>query len=216
MAIRTRPLCSNVFMNLSESRIERIRWSGSEDERWYVDRLFERPQAYRRWESSHFSLVKKVAANRTHKGQIYGLRKARFSLVQRQALFQHLRDAQVRGWRRELLISAFHPAAEFRKAVAGEHEQFLRSNSSLLCSDYLGSKLLNDERFEAELETYRSGYMEFFSLYCDWIVAESQGAEFPLRSLLSEMKQTLTRLQSRMIVMPVAGNRRETTRSAWD
>ncbi len=214
--MRTRPLCSNVFMNLSESRIESIRWSGSEDERWYVDRLLDKPLAYRRWESSHFSLVKKVAANRTSRGQIYGLRKARFSLVQRQALFQHLRDAQVRGQRRELLISAFHPAAEFRKAVTSEHEQFLRSNSSLLCSDYLGSKLLNDDRFEAELDAYRSGYMEFFSLYCDWVVAESQGGDFPLRPMLSEMKQTLSRMQARMIVMPLAGNRREAARSPWD
>ncbi|MFW2405780.1 MAG: hypothetical protein ACN4GT_13495 [Gammaproteobacteria bacterium] len=213
--MRTRPLCSSVFMNLSESRIERIRWSGSEDERWYVDRLFDKPQAYRRWESSHFSLVKKVAANRTSRGQIYGLRKARFSLVQRQALFQYFRDAEVRGQRRELLVSAFHPAAEFRKAVATEHDQFLRSNSSLLCSDYLGSELLNDERFEAELDRYRSGYMEFFSLYCDWIVAESEDQEFPLRPLLSEMKQTLSRLQARMIAMPIAGNRREAERSAW-
>lgn len=214
--MRTRPLCSNVYMNLSESRIESIRWSGSEDERWYVDRLFDKPLAYRRWESSHFSLVKKVAANRTSRGQIYGLRKARFSLVQRQALFQHLRDAEVRGRRRELLISAFHPAAEFRKAVASEHEQFLRSNSSLLCSDYLGSKLLKDDRFEAELDMYRSGYMDFFSLYCDWVVAESQGGDFPLRPMLSEMKQTLSRMQARMIVMPLAGNRREAARSPWD
>ncbi len=214
--MRTRPLCSNVFMNLSESRIDSIRWSGSEDERWYVNRLFEKPQAYRRWESSHFSLVKKVAANRTPKGQIYGLRKARFSLVQRQALFQHLRDAQIRGQRREILISAFHPAAEFRKAVATEHDQFLRSNSSLLCSDYLGSRLLNDDRFEAELDRYRNGYMDFFSLYCDWIVAESEGAEYPWRPLLSEMKQTLSRIQARMIVMPVAGDRREVARSVWD
>lgn len=214
--MRTRPLCSSVYMNLSESRIEKIRWSGSEDERWYVDRLFDKPEAYRRWESSHFSLVKKVARNRTSKGQIYGLRKARFSLVQRQALFQHLRDAQVRGHRRELLISAFHPAAEFRKAVAAEHDQFLQSNSSLLCSDYLGSKLLNDDRFEAELATYRSGYMDFFALYCDWIVTESQGAEFPWRPLLSEMKRTLWRMKARMIVMPVAGNRREVARSVWD
>ena len=214
--MRTRPLCSSVFMNVSESRIERLRWSGSEDEKWYVDRLFDKPSAYRLWESSHLSLVKKVAEHRTPRGQIYGLRRARFTLVQRQALFQHLRDKKVTGKRRELLVAAFHPAAEYRKAVAAEHDQFLRSNSSLLCSDYLGSELLYDDRFEAELDRYRGGYMEFFSLYCDWVEAESQGRDFLLRPLLSDMKQTLSRLQARMIVMPIAGDRRETARPLWD
>ena len=213
--MRTRPLCSSVFMNLSETRIERLRWSGSEDEKWYVDRLFDKPLAYKRWESFHFSLVKKVAEQRTPKGQIYGLRKARFSLVQRQALFQHLRDKKITGRRRELLVAAFHPSSEYRKALATEHEQFLRSNSSLLCSDYLGSVLLYDDRFEAELDRYRDGYMEFFSLYCDWVEAESQGMDFSLRPVLSDMKKTLSRMQAHLIDMPIAGDRRQTRRSAW-
>lgn len=210
--MRTPALCSKAFMNVSESRIERIRWSGSDDERWYVDRLFDSPATYRRWESSHYGLMNKVAASQTTKGQVVGLRKAWFSLLQRQALFQHLRESNIIGAEREMLVSAFHASTDYSEAVVAEHGNFLRSNSSLLCATYLGRTLLDDKKFNEGLNEFHSAYMEFFSLHCNWIIAEKRGHDFPLRPVLTEMKTTLSRVRNRLMALPLAESQRW---SAW-
>ncbi len=213
--MRPRPLSSSVFMKVSESRIERLRWSGSDDERWYVSRLFDRPVNYRRWESFHFDLMKKVASSRSPKGQVVDLRKARFRLLQRQALFQHFRDEGVRGSDREILISTLRAGVDFSRALVGEHSNYLHSNSSLLCATYLGDVLLDDARFDTELERFHDAYMEYFKLYCDWIIADARGEDFPLRPMVTEMKQTLLRIQTRLLAMPLAQDRRKSRRPAW-
>ncbi len=210
--MRTRPLSSSVFMKVSESRIERLRWSGSEDERWYVRRLFERPGTYGRWESFHFDLMRKVASSQSPKGQVIGLRKARFALLQKQSLFQHFREDGVRGRNREILMSTLRAGSDFSRAIVTEHNDYLRSNSSLLCATYLGDVLLDDDRFDSELERYHDAYMEYFKLYCDWIIADVRGEEFPLRPMMAEMKQTLLRSRTRLLDMPVAGDRRKSRR----
>jgi len=212
----TRALCSKVFMDVSESRIDGIRWSGSDDEQWYVNRLFDTPATYRRWEANHFSLVNRIALSNTVKGQIVGLRKTWFTLVQRQALFQHLRESQVTGREREILISAFHASSDYSKAVVEEHGHFLCANTSLLCSVHLGSALMDDDRFNAELASYRSGYMEFFSLFCDWIIAEERGQDFVLHPILSTLKHDLSKMQVRLLAMPIASNRRRASRPVWN
>jgi len=202
-------------MNVSESRIENLRWSGSDDERWYVDRLFDKPATYRHWEFFHFDLMKKVAATKTQRGQITDLRKARFALLRRQALFQHLRDEEVTGRDREIIVAAFHASTDFSRAIVAEHGHFLRSNSSLLCAAYLGSALLDDARFDAELERYHSGYMEYFGMYCDWIVASARGQEYSLRPMITQMKADLAQMQAHLIRMPIAADRRRSIRSPW-
>lgn len=214
--IRARTLCSKVLMDVSESRIDGIRWTGSDDEQWYVNRLFDTPETYRRWESNHFSLVKRISLSNTVKGQIVSLRKTWFTLVQRQSLFQHLRESQVTGREREILISAFHESSDYSKAVVEEHGNFLCSNTSLLCSVYLGSVLMDDARFNTELASYRSGYMEFFSLFCDWIIAEERGQDFMLRPLLPKMKHDLSQMQAQLLAMPIALNRRRALRPVWN
>ena len=213
--MRTRALCSKVFMDVSESRIEGIRWSGSDDEQLYVNRLFDNPATYRRWESFHFGLMNKVSANHTSKGQIVGLRKMWFSLVQHQSLFQHLQESQVKGREREILVSAFYASSDYSKAVIAEHGRYLHSNSSLLCSVYLGSALMDDTRFNAELEQWRQDYMEYYSLYCDWIIADAYGRDFLLHPLLLTMKHNLSREQKSLMTMPIANDRRRTVRPAW-
>lgn len=202
-------------MSVSESRIERLRWAGTDEERWYANRLFEKPSTYLRWESFHFRLMKNVAANRTQRGQIIGMRKERLALLRRQALFQHLRENRVCGQEREDIMAAFHASTDASRALVAEHQRFLRANSSLLCTAYLGSAILHDARFDAELERYHGAYMDYFSLYCDWIIANARGQDFPLRNMITQMKSRLTDMQARLLAMPVAADRRRHKRSAW-
>lgn len=213
--MRARPLSTSVFMNVSESRLERLRWSGSEDERWYVTRLFENPTTYRRWESSHYDVMKQVSASPSHYGQLYDLRKAQFSLLHKQALFQHLRDNQVTGLRRDHIVGAFHASAEVTQAIVVEHARFLFSNSSLLCASYLGAALLHDDRFDAELERYREGYMQFFGLYCDWILTSARGENYPLKPMIVTMKKDLAEMRCQLLRLPIAHDRRRSIRSYW-
>ncbi len=75
---------------------------------------------------------------------------------------------------------------------------------------------MDDDRFNAELASYRSGYMEFFSLFCDWIIAEERGQDFMLRPMLPKMKHDLSQMQAQLMTMPIARNRRRAHRPVWN
>ena len=210
--MRPRVLCSKTYMNVSESRIEQMRWSGTDDERSCVERLFEKQKTYSRWESSHFGLMKAVASSQTPKGHIRALRKARLMLIERQSLFRHMRDRNVVGRDREALMSAFHSGTDYSKAIVIEHDSFLRSSSSLLCAEYLGATLMHDGRFNTELERYAEEYADFFSLYCGSIIAEKRGIEFALRPVIWELKYMLAQARNELMMMPIAADRRRARR----
>lgn len=210
--MRPRVLCSKAYMNVSESRIEHVRWSGDVDERNFVERLFEKRTTYRRWESFHFGLMKTVASGQTPKGQLYELRKARLALIQRQALFRLMRDEHLTVHDRQVLMSAFHAGTDYSKAIVLEHARFLRSNSSLLCAEYLGATLMDDGRFNTELERYTEDYADFFSLYCHWILAQDRGQEYALQPVIWEMKYRLAHARDELMRMPIAADRRRSPR----
>jgi len=192
-------------MDASESRIDTLRRSGSVDKRQVVERLVETPVTYSRWLSFHYGIMQKVAAAPSGGEQRLQLRKASFSLVHRQALFQHLRDARISGRSREALFRAFHGGANYPRAVVVEHGLFLESNSSLFCAQHLDFSLLDDADFGEQLDAYRDAYMEFFALYCNWVIAEDRGQFYPFAPMFPDMKQQLLVMQSRLLALPVAG-----------
>ena len=208
-------LSASVLMNVSESRIEDIRWSGSDDERRLVNRLFETPGSYDMWESYHSGLMKGVGCGSNRKDQLIKMRKTRFALIHRQALFQYLRDSGLKGERREVVINAFHDSSDYMQAVVREHGRFLRSNSSLFCTDHLAYRLLRDNRFSNGIAHYRQRYMDYFSLYCNWIIAESEGSEFPMRRLLLESKRNLSQMQTRLLSMPFSSLEAQQQGASW-
>ncbi len=195
-------LTSGVLMDVSESWIEKIRRSDSADVRLVVDRLFDRPVTYSHWLSFHYDLMKKVAAGHTSKEQLLRLRKTSFSLLHRQALFEHIRTARVTGSDREVLFSALHASRSYAKAVLAEHGRFLESNSSLFCTDYLELFIRNDTAFGAAFADYRTQYMEFFAIYCGWVIAEYRGDDYCLTPVIPEIKMQLLSLQRRIVAMP--------------
>ena len=196
-------LSASVLMNVSEIRIEDIRWSGSDDQKQVVNRLFERETAYGQWECFHSGLMKSVSGGSNRKEQLIKMRRTRFTLIHRQALFQYLRDSEITGARREAVIRGFHDTTDYMRAVVQEHGRYLQSNSSLFCADHLAYSVLRDHRFTNGLEAYRQKYLDYFSLYCNWIIAENEGAEYPTRRLIPEAKRTLAEMQARLLRMPV-------------
>lgn len=204
----TQALTSGVLMDVSESWIEQIRRSDFPDIRLVVDRLCDTPATYSRWLSFHSGLMTKVAASHTPKEQLIRLRKTSFSLLHRQALFEHIRTAQVTGSDREALFAAFHGSTSYARAVLTEHGRFLESNSSLFCADHLELFILNDTAFGRALADYRTQYMEFFAIYCDWVIAEHRGDDFCMAPMIPELKTQLLGLQSRILAMPVGAMER--------
>lgn len=200
-----------VLMNVSEWRIDDIRWTGSEEERSLVSRLFESPKNYGHWETFHSELMKAVSDGANRKGQLYRLRQARFALIHRQALFQYLRDKEINGACRETLVRAFYESSDYMSAVVREHGRFLQSNSSIFCADHLAGAVLHDRQFSVGIKHYRRSYMDYFSLYCSWILAEADGEDYPLARLVPEAKKSLAEMQARLLATPI----RSGDRSAW-
>ncbi|MGI9329445.1 MAG: hypothetical protein ACR2QB_01920 [Gammaproteobacteria bacterium] len=196
-------LSASVLMNVSELRIEDMRWSGSDVERQIVNRIFETSDSYGHWESFHAGLMSTVCVGASRKEQLVKMRRTRFTLIHQQSLFQYLRDSGVKGENRVAVIRAFHDSTDYMRAVVTEHGRFLRSNSSLFCADHLAYSVLHDIRFTDSLEHYRQKYMEYFSMHCNWIISEQKGAEYSTRRLIPETKLLLSRLQTKMLRMPM-------------
>lgn len=216
--MRTPLLSSAALMDASESRIDVLRHCASAEKRQVVERLVETPSTYSRWLSFHFGIMQKVAAGDSAGEQRLRLRKASFSLVHRQALFQHLRDARISGQARRAVFRAFHGDGNYARAVVAEHGLYLESNSSLYCAQHLDLSLLNDGQFAAQLDAYRDAYLEFFGLYCNWVIAEDKGQFYPFRPMFPDMKKQLLAMQSQLLALPVAAERRRqprVPRSLW-
>lgn len=197
-----RAISSSILMDVSELRIEYMRWSGSENERQLVNRLFETPASYCQWEGYHAGLMRTVGSGGSRKGQLLTMRRLRFQLIHRQALFEFLRVSSVTGKQREALFGVLHGTQDYARAVVAEHGRYLQSNSSLYCADHLAYSIMRDLRFSSELERYRSSYLEYFGHHCNWILAESQGQEFSLQCLIPHLKQELQVLQRELLRLP--------------
>ena len=197
-----RPLSPSTLIDVSELRIEQIRWSGSAAERQIVNRLFENRATYRYWENYHAGLMRRVGGDASRKGQLQLMRRTRFELIHRQAFFQYLRDSSVVGRQREELFSVLYGTRDYAGAVVAEHARFLHSNSSLYCADHLAFAVMHDLRFSAGLVRYRHRYLDYFGRYCDWITADAEGADAPARRLLPRLKQELQVLQRDLLTLP--------------
>jgi len=147
-----RAISSSILMDVSELRIEYMRWSGSATERQVVNRLFETPSSYCHWESYHAGLMRTVGDGGSRKGQLLTMRRLRFQLIHRQALFEFLRESTATDKQRKALFSVLHGTQDYARAVVAEHGRFLQSNSSLYCADHLAGSILRDSRFGSGLE----------------------------------------------------------------
>ena len=197
-----RAISSSILMDVSELRIEYMRWSGSATERQVVNRLFETPSSYCHWESYHAGLMRTVGDGGSRKGQLLTMRRLRFQLIHRQALFEFLRESTATDKQRKALFSVLHGTQDYARAVVAEHGRFLQSNSSLYCADHLAGSILRDSRFGSGLEHYRKSYLEYFGHHCNWILAESQGRDFPLQCLVPHLKKELLTQQRELLQLP--------------
>ena len=176
------------LMEESEYRIEQASRSDREHERLLADRILESEKQHRSWEASHYQLMKTVAEPTSEEAQVYLLRRTAISLTHRQALFGYLRDKAITGRRRHVLFRAFHGQLDYVNAVIAEHGHFLRAASSTLCATHLGLKIWHETTFDGALAEYEEAYTNYFSVFCDCVIAEAERRDQSTRPLLLYLK----------------------------
>ena len=213
--MRQAAVTTSVLIDVSEMRIETLHWSGADEEREVVRRLVSTPASYRQWWSFHGGLMRNVGGSGSRQAQIAVIRRKSFELIHRQALFRYLRENPLADGSREAVIAAFHGSLDFRRALVAEHGRYLHSNSSLYCAQYLNQAVWRDARFDRGLAAYQGVYMDFFSHYCEWVLAESRGERYTSRHLIPAYKHRLSEMKSDLLSLPlpIAERRRKPRRS---
>jgi len=170
-----------------------------------ASQIIEQPTAYRVWESEHSRLMHNVSTHARLAPQMGALRSATFSLIHRQALFEYIRDRSISGNKRHRLFSLFYSNRDFANAVVSEHASFLRCSSSRICVDHLAEHLMRDAAFEEPMQLYKEWYTDYFRVFCDVALAESEDEKAmlaPTEALKPLLKLRLREARDAILAMP--------------
>jgi hypothetical protein len=186
-------------MEYSERHLSLTARSGIGPEAQLTSRLLENVALYRSWEHSHGRLMQAVAAAPRQNAPLE-LRKVAFLTLHRKAPFEYLRDRHITGLARRQLIQALFGAQQsYGRSLVREHEAYLSSACSLLCTDSLCQVVLGDEGFCEALEKYEQAYAEYYRAYCDSLLAEQAGEVAPMSALLPYLRYQLKILRDHML-----------------
>jgi len=190
------------LMEESQRLISSAALSGQPIEERVASRILDNPRDYRRWEDEHAALMRRTATERLPISQRGTLLETSLALIHRKALFEYLRDQQVRGKAREALIGHFFTQRDYAAAVVGEHGRYLRSAASFLCSSYVGRNLMFDTLFEQPLAEYEERYAQYFRGYCDLVVIPANDPRrASLQALLPVMKMDISEWRRALLAL---------------
>jgi hypothetical protein len=165
-------------MRESTDRVEMALRSNNPGEQLVARRLLESPGMFQSWECEHSGLMRQVANTGFPRTQAALLKKATMRLIHRKALFEYLRDHQLRGVERRQVVLAFHPTQDYTRSVIAEHETYLRKACSFLCTSHVGTHVVHEHVFSEPMEAYQALYSEYFQLFCQTqIRADSLGVD---------------------------------------
>ena len=192
------------LMSESESRVEMSVYSHAPAD-VVAKRVLESPDIYRRWEAEHARLLRPVSEQGRMALQIVALRTAAFALVHRRALFEYIRERQVKGRKRLRLFALFYGNRDYTNALLTEHNNYIRCSSSYVCARHLAEHLLHDAAFDEPLQLYEQWYREYFNAYCDVELAttdEEKQVLAPLEALRPLLKCRLAEAREAIAAMP--------------
>jgi len=173
------------LMRESTDRVEAALRSNDLGERLVACRVLESVDVWRLWEAEHSNLMRQLANCGGPQLQVAALKQTTIRLLHGKALFQYLRNREVRGIARARIIAHFRPGRSYEAAIISEHGAYLRQACSYLCTSHLGSDVVQDPTFLDPMQRYEELYAEYFELYCSTLLqadgeSESQGALLPL------------------------------------
>lgn len=195
-------------MRESTDRIQVALESESVHEQVIARRLVESTTTWVSWENEHSVLMRQVAGSGFRTAQTALLKNAAFRLIHRKALFEYLREHQVRGDARRKIIAAFHPTRSYTEAVIAEHNVYLRKAGSFLCTSHVGSDVVQDVGFLNPLDHYAALYAEYFHAYfCAYFGSDDAAQDDPQAALLPLLKMELETCRQ-AVLTPDAGMER--------
>jgi hypothetical protein len=154
------------LMRESTDRVQSALYSDNANEQLIATRLLENPSAFQTWESEHAGLMREIANPSFRRTQAALLKKAAFGLIHRKALFEYLRDGQIRGSERRRIVVSFHPSQDYTRSVIAEHALYLRKACSFLCTSHVGANVVRDPGFFDPMTRYQELYAEYFQIFC--------------------------------------------------
>lgn len=189
-------------MEESQRHLANAALSGQPAEGRVAARILDDARGYRRWEDEHATLMRRIAAERLPSVQKSQLLNISLALIHRKALFEYLRDDQVRGIRRQEVMAHFCSHRDYTSAVVSEHGRYVRSAASYLCSSHVGAHVMFDALFEAPLAEYEDLYASYFRTYCSAVLAPDDNAVAKLmlpvlgdlKAQIGEWRKALTAL----------------------
>jgi hypothetical protein len=193
------------LMEESELCVAEAARSGTPAQMLVATRLMSHPEAYRRWESEHFHLMRRVSGHTYLNGQVLALRSTALALLHRKAVFEYLQDRQLTRSQRHRLMALFHSMREYTASLIAEHGNYVRGASSYWCSHHLARRLMKDGVFAEPLHLYGERYTDYFRVFCDVEVAETEAereAVEPMRLLQPLLKLQLAEARREILKMP--------------
>jgi hypothetical protein len=169
-------LSHNRLMEESQQRLANAVLSGLPAEERVATRILDNGRDYLRWENEHATLMRRIAAERLPSVQKSQLLDISLALIHRKALFEYLRDEQIRGSKRLEIMARFSANRDYASAVVAEHGRYLRSAASYLCSSHVGSNVMFEALFETPLAEYEELYASYFRSYCNTLLASEENA----------------------------------------
>lgn len=154
------------LMRESTDRLEAALSSSDDGERMIAHRVLENPVIWQQWESEHSVLMRQLANCSVQRVQVAALKETTLRLLHSKTLFQYLRQSGVRGSERAQLLAHFRPGRGYETAIIAEHGLYLRKASSFLCTNHLGSDVIQDDAFLDPMQRYEELYNEYFAHYC--------------------------------------------------
>jgi hypothetical protein len=124
--------------------------------------------------------------------------------MHRKALFEYLRERNVTGPKRHKLLSTFYGPLEYVDSVVREHNNYVRSGSSYLCTVHIGLELMQDPAFDEPMQLYQEWYTEYFRIFCDSTLAETEEERAQIASLdelRPLLKHQLTQARQAILTM---------------
>jgi hypothetical protein len=192
------------LMEESEACIAESAKSGTPAQMLVASRLLAHPDAYRRWESEHFQLMRRVSEHRYLNRQVVALRSTALTLMHRKAVFEYLQERQLTRLQRHKLMAMFHTLKDYSASLIAEHGNYVRGASSYWCSHHLARRLMKDSAFAEPLLLYQERYTDFFRVHCDVELAETESEQHavePMRLLQPLLKKQLTEARQEILSM---------------
>lgn len=166
--------------------------------------LMASPAAWQAWESEFRTSLRRCTQYRHRIWQQRGLREASMSFVHRAAPFRFLRDGRVSAENRRLLMGRLHGDHSFSRALILEHGNFVRSECSQSCAEYIGAARLGDPLLARSVRRYERVYAEYFDAYCESVIGATGVPRTSERiRLLPLLKQQVYELRAAILEYPL-------------